>query len=485
VLGGFGAGGWVAYPNVRARILAAKTTATAALAAPSLAAPEEPPHPSAAPPVEEPKWMTAIEDGQQLLAGGDGEGALRKFKEAVDGGGGAVARSFFEQAKLGTAVNGPCRMTALSHPRFGYGGNAGRPAVAVTSKGAVVAWTDDHEQPGHDHVYSVTVDDAGRPTSPARDLTPEADVAMRPELLTVGHRVVLLFWDKTGRQPGVKARWLDADGRINGMSVEVSASKAGLFWPSMAPSPDGSGFWVAWQANPDKEGDDIFLRHLDAELAPLGSEIRATDYEPFKNKPTKASVPTVAVSATNVFVAYTLERDRQSSVERLRIPVSAPELQGSGLSDKAAAKGQRQIGEALAVNDDKVGGDYPGAVCTKDACFIVWHEIDKGGAESAMIDPARGTLLWRKRFAPKGGHPAVAAGPEGDAEVVFYETGRVRVASISRDGVGAVSTFARTTGDQPRAWIAPGRGRGEWWVSWLDVEAGRTEPFLTRLECRH
>ena len=76
-------------------------------------------------------------------------------------GGGAVAKSFLDQVKLGAATTGPCKMAAFSHPRLGYGGNVGRPAVAVTSKGAVVAWTDDHEQPGHDHVYSVLIDAGG------------------------------------------------------------------------------------------------------------------------------------------------------------------------------------------------------------------------------------------------------------------------------------------------------------------------------------
>jgi hypothetical protein len=41
------------------------------------------------------------------------------------------------------------------------------------------------------------------------------------------------------------------------------------------------------------------------------------------------------------------------------------------------------------------------------------------------------------------------------------------------------------TGDAPRPWITPGRARGEWLVSWLDVEAGHTEAFLARLQCRN
>jgi serine/threonine-protein kinase len=424
-----------------------------------------------------PKWMATIEEGQGLLTSGDPEGALRKFKEALDAGAGAVAKSFLDQVKLGTATTGPCKMVAFSHPRLGYTGSIGRPAVAATSKGAIVAWTDDHEQAGHDHVYSVLVDASGRPTSRARDLTPEADYAMRPSLLSVDDRVALLFWDKGGREPGVRVRWLDADGRIGGMSAVVGGGKPGLFWPAMDRAPEG-GFWVVWQESPEKEGEDLFLRRLDADLKPFGPEIRATDYEPEKGKLPRVSSPTAAVSSANLFVAYTLERDREHLIERMRLPLGSPDLQ-SGL-----AKGKAELGDVSAVNEDKVGGDYPVLACTKDACFLVWHETEKG-AQAALLDPVKGTLLWRKRFAPRGGHPAVATSADGQAEVAFYEAGRVRVASISRDGVGTTSTFAKVTGDEPRPWIAPGRTRGEWDVAWLDLEAGKPEAFVARLQCRN
>jgi serine/threonine-protein kinase len=485
VVSGIAAAAWMVYIKVlRPRVAAAPKPASAvASVPPSAIASEVAAQPSA--PLELPKWMTPIEEGQQLLASGDTDGSLRKFKEASDAGGGLIAKSFLEQVKVGASTSGPCRMVGFSHPRLGYGGNIGRPALAVTSKGSVVAWTDDHEQPGHDHVYSVLVDSAGRPTSRTRDLTPEADYAMRPSLLSVDDRVVLLFWDKGGRDPGVKVRWLDADGRIGGMSIGVGAARPGLFWPTMDRAPDASGFWVVWQANPDKEGDDdIFLRHLDSELHPQGPEVRASDYEPEKGKPVKVSVPSIAASSANLFLAYALERDRQHTIERMRVPFSLPELQTGGLLDKVAAKGRRALGDTVVVNEDKVDGDYPSIACTRDACFLVWHEIERG-AQAALIDPVRGTLLWRKRFAPRGGHPGIATTADGQGEVAFYEAGRVRVAAISRDGVGTTSTFAKVTGDEPRPWIAAGRNRGEWLVSWLDVEAGHTEAFVARLQCRN
>jgi serine/threonine-protein kinase len=290
----------------------------------------------------------------------------------------------------------------------------------------------------------------------------------------------LLFWDKGGREPGVRVRWLDADGRIGGMSSVVGASKPGLFWPAMDRAADGT-FWLVWQQSPDKEGDDLFLRHLDADLKPMGGEIRATDYEAEKGKFPRIAAPSIAVSNANLFVAYALEQDKQHAIERMRVPLTSPDL-ATGL--QGTAKTSRQIGEVTASNEDKVGGDYPNIACTKDICLLVWHEIEKG-AQAALLDPAKGTMLWRKRFAPRGGHPAVAVSADGLAEVAYYESGRVRIAAVSRDGVGTTSTFAKVTGDEPRPWIAPGRARGEWFVTWLDVEAGHTESFVARMQCRN
>jgi serine/threonine protein kinase len=480
VLAGVAAAGWFVYARVLHHTTAAPATTASAIQLPSAIPSASDSAPPPTPPPEMPKWMSTIEDGQQLLASGDADGALRKFKEAGDNGAGAIAKSFVDQVKIGAATTGPCKMNAFSHPRLGYSGNVGRPAVAVTSKGAVVAWTDDHETPGHDHVYSVLLDANGRPTSRARDLTPEADFAFRPELLTVDDRVLLLFWDKSGREPGIHVRWLDADGRIGGMSTIVAAAKPGLFWPAIDRADDGT-YWLVWQQNPDKEGDDIFLRHLDADLKALGPEIRATDYEGDKGKSPKVSAPSIAVSGTNLFVAYALDQDKQHLVERMRVALNSPDLT-TGL--QGTAKTSRQIGEVTESNQDKVGGDFPQVACTKGGCFLVWHEIEKG-AQAALIDPDKGTMLWRKRFAPRGGHPAVTSTPDGLAEIAYYESGKVRIAAVSRDGVGTTSTFARVTGDQPRPWIAPGRTRGEWYVTWLDVEAGHTEAFVSRLQCRN
>jgi serine/threonine protein kinase len=451
------------------------------------------------PPPEEPKWAQTIAEGQRLLAGGDPDGALKKFADAQPLGGGAVAKAFIDQVKVGASSSGPCKLGGFSHPRMGYDKPVGRPSVAMAADGAIVVWTDDHEQTHHDHAYSVMIDASGHPTSRPRDLTPEGDFIMRPSLMTVDDRAVLLYWDTRGASPGVRARWLDKDGRIDAGSVLLSAPKGGDYWPSMDRAPDG--FWVAWQDDADSKGNDLFLRHLDTDLKPLGGEIRATDYiapdKPDKNH-TAASVrvPSVAVAGGNLFVAYALDREKTHLIERMRLGLTIPELKGGGLDDKAPTTAlpggghekpkDRELGEVTIVNDDKIDGDLPAMACGKDGCFIVWQSVGHGsGAQAALIDPVKGLTVWRKKFAPTGSHPAIGVSPDGMVEVAFYDSGKVRVAALTRDGVGTTTTFGRVSGDQPRPWISSGKAHGEWYVAWQDIESGHTEAYVARLTCRN
>ncbi len=485
------------------RIMGPKTPqpATSGAASGSSTVPPASGIPDPTPPVapEEPKWAVTISEGQRLLTAGDSEGALKKFAEAQAQGGGAVAKAFIEQVKIGASTVGPCKLVAFSHPRFGYERPAGRPSVALGVKGAVVVWTDDHEQSKHDHAYSVVIDNTGHPLSKPRDLTPEGDFVMRPSLLTVDDKVVLLYWDRSGNSGGVRARWLDQDGRIDAPSVLLSAAKGGDYWPSMDRGPDG--FWVAWQDERDpQKGNDLFLRHLDTDLKPIGPEIRATDYivppAPEKGKAASARFPGVAVGGNTLFITYGLDRDKAHQIVRMRLPLTMPELKGSGLDDKAAIAPvpggghekpkDRELGDATIVNDDRVDGDLPTMACGKEGCFIVWQSTGRAqGAQAALIDPVKGLVVWRKKFAPKGSHPSLGVHADGQVEVAFYEEGRVRVAALSRDGVGTTTTFGKVSGDQPRPWISGGRLKGEWYVSWQDIEGGHTEAYVARLSCRN
>src|SRR5262249_28581734 len=104
---------------------------------------------------EEPRWSQLLAEGQALFSQHDLAGAQRKFKEAQDSGGGHAARGLLAQLEVIQRGSGPCSVGAISQPRLGLINNVARPSIAATTKGAVVAWTDDHEQAGHDHAYSV------------------------------------------------------------------------------------------------------------------------------------------------------------------------------------------------------------------------------------------------------------------------------------------------------------------------------------------
>ncbi|HEY2512087.1 MAG TPA: serine/threonine-protein kinase, partial [Polyangiaceae bacterium] len=439
------------------------------------------------PPVQdgEPRWATPLEEGQRLFTVGNAADARKKFAEATDLGAGAVARSFLDELRI--PQSGPCKLTAFSHPRLGIGGSISRPAIANGGKGAIVVWTDDHEQPGHDHAYSVMIDGTGRPLSRPRDLTPEGNDIMRPSLLEAGEKTLLYYWDKSGREAGIRARWLDAEGRIAGASVLVGAGKPGLYWPSIDRAPDG--YYVAWSADREKDGSDLWLRHLNSDLQPVAPELRATDYwggsKP-KQQP-QVRTPAIALASNAIYVTYKLERESQHQIILMRVPLTLPSLQ-TGLDDKPGllpdgGRGDRELGDAEVVNEDKANADAPAIACGTEGCFLAWHG-ESGGAYAALIEPVLGRVLWRKKFAPLGGHPSLATSSGGQVEVAYYEKGFVRIAQLTRDGIGTASTIGRVGNEQPRPWIASGAQKGEWLVAWQDSEANHLEAFAARVQCR-
>jgi serine/threonine-protein kinase len=437
------------------------------------------------PPDGEPKWASTIEEGQRLLSAGNVAEARKKFTDAIDLGAGGVAKSFLEELRL--PVAGPCKVTAFSHPRLGISGSISRPAIANGGKGAVVVWTDDHEQAGHDHAYSVLIDTSGRPLSRPRDLTPEATDVGRPALVEAGERTLLYYWDKSGREAGIRARWLDPDGRIAGASVLVGAAKPGSYWPTLAAAPDG--YYVAWADDRDRDGSDLWLRHLNTDLQPMAPEIRATAYTaPPKHAPPQVRTPAIALASNAIYVAYKIERDNSHVIMLMRVPLTLQSLQ-TGIDDKPAqllrdGGGQdRELGDAEVVNEDKVAADAPAIACGTEGCFLAWHG-ESGGAYAALIEPVLGRVLWRKKFAPLGGHPALTASSGGQVEVAYYEKGFVRIAQLTRDGVGTPTTIGHVSSEQPRPWLASGSQKGEWLATWQDTESGKTEAFAARVQCR-
>jgi hypothetical protein len=124
----------------------------------------------------------------------------------------------------------------------------------------------------------------------------------------------------------------------------------------------------------------------------------------------------------------------------------------------------------------------PRIACTPDGCFAAW-DLDTGGAFVAFIDKDRGEAIWHREFAHKGARPSLTAAGSSVA-VAWFETSRVKLGRLTRDGMEPPSVLARVSGYQPYPALAPGNQPGQWDISWRDYEAGHLEAFVVRASCQ-
>src|SRR5262249_46743984 len=131
----------------------------------------------------------------------------------------------------------------------------------------------------------------------------------------------------------------------------------------------------------------------------------------------------------------------------------------------AGAPKDRELGEVKLVSSEREKADAPEIACGAEGCFLAW-QAEGGGAYAAYLDAAQGQILWRKKFDAKGSRPAIAIAPSGAAELAWYSSGRLQLASIGRDAVGPATAIARVSGEQPRPTIVAGGAPGEWYITW-------------------
>lgn len=447
------------------------------------------------PALDEPKWVPTIAEGQRLFSVGDIAGAQKKFKEATDSGGQAakVGAVFTEQTKIADkAKEGPCKVSAFSHPRLAIDRKATNPVIAPLAKGALVSWIDDHERAGNNHAYGVVIDNTGKSLTAVKDLTPEATDADSPKLGIIGaDRLVLVYVDEKGKEAGIHARLLDGNGapdQYKGQDVRVGGTRAGQFWPALDKGPEG--FWVVWQDDRDKEGEhDLYTRHLSNDLDMLTAETRLTDYfTPAKAKVPAPRVrhPSVAVAANTLIIAYKLENDKEKShqINRMRLSLSDAE---KGLDESTAAnRGDRVAGNVSQVSEDKTPSDQPSIACGTNGCFVVWH-VESGGASIAKIDPVANQVVWRKKLSDKGGHPSLGVN-NGEVAVAWYERPFIKFTTLNDAGpvLPPSSVFKINDPSVPRPSISGGATKNEWYMAWQDSDTpkGVAEIYASRLTCR-
>jgi len=448
----------------------------------SSATPLSPAAASAARAAEADAYAMKISHAQELLANGDGKGSLEAFKDAMKGGA-AVARSVLSHMSVAIEEpSGPCKLTGISRPRP-YSIEVppmSRPTLLNSSAGTVFVWIDNHQDPKKKQAYAVLLDDALRRTSPDVPLTPEVSSARQVQLLPAGDRFVLLYWDDGGNEPGVYARFVSHDGHIAGPPRRISQVKKGDLFAALAPN--GSKFWAVWQEEVDKGSTDILARELDADLTPIAEPIRLTVIPAAKGASNAASTPTAAVQNGHLYVSFSVNRgfDR-IQMYVLRVALSDPSLKTGLLPSKKSTGKERFLGQAQMLSSKDGKNTTPVMACTSEGCFVAWDD-EKAGASVAFVEKDKGQMLWRRDLPAKVVRPAVAV--SGNAAVIsWFDESRLRLAQLTRDGLGAVTSLSRVSGFQPQPDLAPGEKPGQWYISWRDYESAHFEVFALRTDC--
>ncbi|HEU4408775.1 MAG TPA: protein kinase [Polyangiaceae bacterium] len=468
---------------------AANLPATASAAAAGSSGPSfdsTPPLPAR--PTSVPRWVTLVQSGQGQVSQGELDGALRTFREALEVNANPQARAIADHAAAALGNKGPCRLSGLGRlrPHSMTTGVVGRPQLVKTNRALLALWTDDHEGPKKDHAYAVALDGALRPLTTPIDLTPEAEDVGAFAARAVGERVALMFTDTRGARPGLFLRWLDGDGRIDAPSALVAPARAAPSLPSIA-SEGPELLWAVWEEERDGDSLDLMARKFDAR-GPAGPEARLTDFLGRLSGPrTRATQPSVAATAGTLHLLFRLEREAARTVQHMAV-IDAERSLGTGIvSPPHGARVDRTLSPLHSLTADRSEkNDTPALACDALACFATWHveRAGGGGAYAAYLDPKTGQMIWRKRFATVGGRPALAMGPPGVARLAWFEQGRVRTAMISREGISPASALARVSGtDLPPPSVVMGSEANDWAIGWLDLEAGRLEPYALRATC--
>ena len=433
---------------------------------------------------------------QERLAKGETEDAFALFREAFNNGGHRVSRALLSHAGVGTVDNkGKCKLTGLGRPRpYDTKVPVGsRPTIALSPSGAFSVWADTSKDANKRRAFGAVTDVALRRVSPVRALTPESEGVRHPQLLKIPSGFALVYWEGGGAaEPGVYVRRLDRDGRIAGPSRRVSEGTRGNFYPTITAAKDGT-FWVMWQEEVVTDAEDIVARRLDENLEPKGKPVRLTAYRPTKGITTAARKPHAAVAHGKLHVVYGFERNRDYRITLLSIPLGDVGLAkgvGAGQSSDGGAapkekkkKGDDQfVGKMQLLGPPEGKNTQPRIACATEGCFVVWDD-ESAGALASFIDRKTGEAMWHRELATRGSRPAVAVSDKGAVAVAFFDSGRLKLAALTRDGLDDPSVLSKVSGYQPYSAIVPGEKPGQWYISWRDYESGRLEAFAARAQC--
>lgn len=479
-LAGYGAWFYVLHPSGAGRIARALGRQT-----PSAASADE----ATQGLVETEPFALQIAAAQRSLSRGQTEAAVKLFKGAFDSSQQqSAARSFYNHAEVigENPPNAPCQVTGLARPRpfAGSADASSVPTLALSPTGLVVGWAESDPQNRKRHAMTTALDDSLRRVSPVIDATPEAKLVQGPTLDAFDDSLILLYWDSAPDGTGAMLRKLDPKGIIDGPPIPVSPNGERQSFPALAREPDGH-FWVSWTSKESAHTANLMARRFGKDLKPAGDPVRLTRYA---TPPHGNAIPSqVAVAVAHGFLnfAYALEHNVDHHVFGLRVPLSEPLLGKGGLPaplDEGSKGPDRFLGQMIPISTTPGQHKQPALACVEEGCFVAWDD-EKAGAHVAFYSGTNGEVLWRRELGAKALSPSIAASGS-DVVISWYDVGRVRLARLGRDGIGEATLIGRESGYQPPPNIVPGSKRNEWLVGFREFEAGQTEGFIVRAECK-
>ncbi|HTV25161.1 MAG TPA: serine/threonine-protein kinase [Polyangiaceae bacterium] len=444
-------------------------------------------------PVETEPYAQLVAAAQEQLADGEFTDAVASFEHAFENGEKKAARSLRVHARVADEANnsGRCELRGLGHPRaFDASTRSSRPTFARVGQNLIAAWVASAGPKQH-AVYTTRLDYALRRIAPEQVITPEVIDARDPQLLGSDGALLLLYTDARGKESLVYGRELSLDGASSSGAHLLNATGSDYAYdPAMARAADGT-HWVVYTQADDKRVHDLYLRHLDRSLAPLGAPVRITAYAPPEKLRTVASFASVELSRDLINISYRLQRGVAYQVMQLRISPDDPQLQRGGVERAATqpakgteAEGERTdrfVGQAVVLSEETEVQAQPRITCLEAGCLTVWSD-DTRGAQAVLLSKDTGEVLWRKNFAAAGSRPAV--GRQGQqAAVAWYESDRVKFALVEGSGVAEPSVLGWVKGLQPYPEVVGGAEPGQWYISWRAYEAAIFEPFVARVDC--
>jgi serine/threonine-protein kinase len=432
-----------------------------------------------------------VAEAQELIAKGDLDGARAKIKAAVDLGAHYMPQTFgqhLDAVAKGNVKPPACTLRGLGRPRTydlmeekAKRRPASWPSIGVGPTSTVMAFTEVAD--GKQVAWTVGLDEAMRAKTEPIEVTPEGLQVQRPELIPVGDKFLLTYWDTAGPESGVHARFLDDTGRIASAPTLIAKAVGGASFPSVAST--GDGFVFTWVEPTDKNTEDFYARYFDASLKPLGEKTRLTVLKPTPSNRTRLRSPSLSIDGDSLRLFFRLERDPDRIVELLTVPLAA--IRDGAKIEGAGGPVDKNLGTLELVSPPKFRADSPSLGCIEGLCLATYNEESKDGIFVAPTLSGQSKPLFKGEFIKGAGRrPAIAAdAPNKALQLFYYERGKLQTAAVDRDGAKEPSTIARmTTQDQTAPTPRPGRKPGEWFVVWTDFEGGQPEVFVARVECK-